>query len=85
MPTEIVESRRIYRGFIALRLRRCGSRTVYSLRILAEDLSRRRFGSGAAVKGAGAYTAEVRGSNPLRSTRKSPQAGVISYATGHPR
>ena len=39
------------------------------LRIPAEDLSRRRFGSGGAVKGVGAYTGEVRGSNPLRSTR----------------
>jgi hypothetical protein len=44
------------------------------LRIPAEDLSRRRFGSGGAVKGVGAYSAEVRGSNPLRSTRKSPRA-----------
>jgi hypothetical protein len=39
------------------------------LRIPAEDLSRRRFGSGGAVKVVGTYTAEVRGSNPLRSTR----------------
>src|SRR6185437_663642 len=30
MPTEIVELRHIYRGFIAPRLRRCGSRTMYS-------------------------------------------------------
>jgi hypothetical protein len=53
-----------------------------SVEIPAEDLSRRRFGSGAAVKGVGAYTAEVRGSNPLRSTRKSAQIDVISCATG---
>jgi hypothetical protein len=30
--------------------------------------------SGGAVKGVGAYTAEVRGSNPLSSTRKSASA-----------
>ena len=34
------------------------------------------------VKRAGASTAEVRGSNPLRSTTKSAQTHVISYATG---
>ena len=33
------------------------------------------------VKRAGARTAEVRGSNPLRSTRKSGRSDVISYAT----
>jgi hypothetical protein len=31
---------------------------------------------------AGAYTAEVRGSNPLNSTRKSAQTDMISYGTG---
>jgi hypothetical protein len=49
-----------------------------SLHILAEGLSRCRFGSHGAVKGVGAYTAEVRGSNPLSSTRKSAQTDVTS-------
>jgi hypothetical protein len=34
------------------------------------------------VKRAGACTAEIRGSNPLSSTRWSAQIDVISYATG---
>jgi hypothetical protein len=50
------------------------------LRIPGEDLSRRRFGSGGAVKGVGAYTAEVRGSNPLNSTKKSAQIDMISWS-----
>ena len=45
-------------------------------------LSGSRVGSGGAVKRVGARTAEVRGSNPLSSTRKSAQTDVISYATG---
>ena len=34
------------------------------------------------VKRADACTAEVRGSNPLSSTRKSAQIDLISYGTG---
>ena len=34
------------------------------------------------VKRAGPCTAEVRGSNPLRSTRESAQIDVISFSTG---
>jgi hypothetical protein len=49
------------------------------LRIPAEDLTRRRFGSGGTVKGVGAYTAEFRGSNPLSSTRKSAQWHLIQF------
>src|SRR5271163_2778170 len=41
-----------------------------------------RTGSGTAVRRAGACLAEVRGSNPLSSTRKSAQIDVISYGTG---
>jgi len=37
-----------------------------------------RIGSGGAVKHAGAWTAEVSGSNPLRSTKESAQIDVIS-------
>jgi hypothetical protein len=41
----------------------------------------RRNGRLLPVKRAGACTAEVRGSNPLRSTTKSAQIDVISFAT----
>ena len=48
----------------------------------AGSLSGRHGATYSAVKRAGACTAEVRGSNPLSSTRKSAQIDVISYATG---
>jgi hypothetical protein len=42
------------------------------------------LGSGGLLNARGwdAGTEEVRGSNPLSSTRKSPQIDVISYGTG---
>ena len=43
-------------------------------------LSGSRVGSGGAVKRVGARTAEVRGSNPLSSTKESAQIDVISSA-----
>jgi hypothetical protein len=45
----------------------------------AFDSKPRRTGNGGAVKRAGARTAEVRGSNPLSSTKESAQIGVISW------